>query len=501
MGVIARQTIKASFVIYVGALIGAANRLYFYPKLVSKEELGILQLVIILGTLLSQFSFLGMSTSLSKYFKMFKDAGYLGQLLFLFFVVPILGFIFFATIYWCFNKDISSLYSKGDATLDEYAFYVIPIGFFILQLNSLVIFCNNQLRLTVPSIFNDLTIKLTFLTGLICIGLGWINFKEYMLYVTIGYGISFLALLVYSFILFKPPIKSKINLVPKNFVKELIQYSSWFFISSLASTFILSADSIMLGAYEGVEAVGVYTIAFFIGSVIEIPKKMIVSITTPVIAGHWNDNNTTEINKLYQQSSINQGIIGILLIVLLFTGLDELFYLMPKGNEYIVGKWVAIYIGLAKVIDMFAGVNSEIIKTSRIYRLDFILSIAFVLLVITSNYIFISIFNLGLNGAAIASLVAVFIYNLSRFVILKKVFGFNPFTSKSTMLLILGVICLAVGYLLPDFHISNSFRLNLIFSLIYKSSIISLLFILGLYQFNISPEFSKMVKKIRNRLF
>ena len=92
MGIVARQTIKASFVIYVAALVGAMNRLYFYPKFVSKEELGILQLVIILGTLLSQFSFLGMSTALSKYFKMFKDAGYLGQLLFLFFAIKRVDF-------------------------------------------------------------------------------------------------------------------------------------------------------------------------------------------------------------------------------------------------------------------------------------------------------------------------------------------------------------------------------------------------------------------------
>ncbi len=500
MGIVARQTIKASFVIYVAALVGAMNRLYFYPKFVSKEELGILQLVIILGTLLSQFSFLGMSTALSKYFKMFKDAGYLGQLLFLFFVIPLIGFIGFSTIYWCFSEDISSLYSKGDSKLDEYAIYVIPIGFFILQLNSLVIFCNNNLRLTVPSIFNDLFIKLTFLTGLVCIGLEWINFKEYLLYVSAGYGLAFIALLTYSFILFKPPVKSKISLVPRSFLKDLFQYSSWFFIGSLSSTFILSADSIMLGAYEGVEAVGVYTIAFFIGSVIEIPKKMIVSITTPIIAGHWNNNNTKEINKLYKQSSINQGIVGVLLIVLLITGLDELFYLMPNGNEFIVGKWVAVFIGLSKVIDMFAGVNSEIIKTSRIYRLDFILSLLFVLLVIISNYIFISILEMGLNGAALASLAAVFIYNLSRFLILKKVFGLNPFTLKSIILLAIGTGCLIVGYLLPNFSIGSNSFLNLVFALVYKTAIISVLFLVGLHGFNISPEFNNIVKKITKRL-
>ena len=62
----------------------------------------------------------------------------------------------------------------------------------------------------------------------------------------------------------------------------------------------------MIGNFMDLQHVAFYTVAFFIGNVILVPARAIGSITSPLIAKAWKENNINEIKAIYEKSSLNQ---------------------------------------------------------------------------------------------------------------------------------------------------------------------------------------------------
>ena len=108
---------------------------------------------------------------------------------------------------------------------------------------------------------------------------------------------------------------------------------------------------------------------------------------------------------------------------------------MPNGNEYKSGAIVVFAITLSKLIDMSMGVNNEIINYSKFYKLNIFIIPIFALIVIITNLIFIPIY--GINGAAIASLFSIILYNLSRFLIIKVKLKLSPFNKNTLKVLLI----------------------------------------------------------------
>lgn len=116
---------------------------------------------------------------------------------------------------------------------------------------------------------------------------------------------------------------------------------------------------------------GIYSIAALIGANIAIPLTAITSIAAPIITKAWGDNNMEEIEMIYKKSSINSLIIGCFLFLCIWLCLDDLFKIMPKGNEMISAKYVVFWIGMSKLFDMATGVNDIITGYSKYYRFNF----------------------------------------------------------------------------------------------------------------------------------
>jgi O-antigen/teichoic acid export membrane protein len=251
----------------------------------------------------------------------------------------------------------------------------------------------------------------------------------------------------------------------------------------------------MLGSIKGFDVSGIYSIAFFIGLSIEMPKRAISTISLPIIVKHFNENNLPEINKLYKQSSINQGIIGAFLLLLVMVNLDEIFMLLPKSEIYSVGKYVAIFIGLSRLIDMITGCNSEILRASSYYYLDIFLFFLLIVLSVFTNYLLIPIY--GLNGAAIASLLSMILYNFVRFILLKKLFNFNPFTVNTIKLIALLALLTLGNESLP---IQAHSTMEALFFLLAKSILFSLLFGFIVFKAKLSDEVNQLITTFKHKV-
>jgi O-antigen/teichoic acid export membrane protein len=97
--------------------------------------------------------------------------------------------------------------------------------------------------------------------------------------------------------------------------------------------------------------------------------------------------------------------------------------------------------------------------------------------------------SLGIEGAAIATMISYFIYNTVIFIFVKKKFGIQPFTYATLRLFVLGVLFMALLSL--GLHLKNHW-----IDILVQSSIIGLGYVFAVYKLNISEDLSSMISKL-----
>jgi O-antigen/teichoic acid export membrane protein len=138
---------------------------------------------------------------------------------------------------------------------------------------------------------------------------------------------------------------------------------------------------------------------------------------------------------------------------------------------------------------MATGVNGEIILQSRYYRFNLISVVFLAVLIIGTNYIFIPLY--GINGAAFATALSVFLWNILKFLFLWIKFRMQPFSIKTiTLLLIAGVTFFAASLVPAPKDEFGATILNILF----RSAIITSMFVSFTYVFQVSEDANHLAR-------
>ena len=246
----------------------------------------------------------------------------------------------------------------------------------------------------------------------------------------------------------------------------------------------------MVTSLLGLSQTGIYTTAFYIGMIIEIPRRAISQISIPFISENIKNQNFNKIEVYYREISLHQTLIGVLFYLLIIINLDQIFNLIPNYESFISGKNVVYIIGFTKLIIMFFSFNSEIISLSKYYRFTVITIIILAIISIALNLLLIPIF--GIEGAAYASLISISIFNLVKFIFLKIKMKISPFSNKSIIVLLIGILLFLMSFYFPNFD-------NPFINIIYKSFITTFLYLLIVLLLGVSKDFNFLLKRWINK--
>jgi Na+-driven multidrug efflux pump len=134
---------------------------------------------------------------------------------------------------------------------------------------------------------------------------------------------------------------------------------------------------------------------------------------------------------------------------------------------------IILILGVSKLVDLGTYFNSQILLSSKYWKIDFGTNMFFVFLSIPLNYYLINRF--GLVGSAYANFIATFIYNLVRLLFILKLFKMQPYSFKNVQTIAIGVIAFFISYsipIFPNFFIDAVIR-SFIFVSIYGVAIIA----------------------------
>lgn len=249
------------------------------------------------------------------------------------------------------------------------------------------------------------------------------------------------------------------------------------FIMSVATTIYCSVDTIMLGYLTGESGeynVGIYSAAFKITSAIISIITAINSIMLPRLSYYYENNRVEDIKTILNTCYKIVIMFAVPIVIACEIMPDYLIYLVC-GEEFIIGSTalriiapIILFVGLSNLIGIQIFYSSGNIKKTIIS----VLGGAGCNIVINS----ILIPFLGINGAAIGTLIAEFVVVLIQFKIGKELLIFEKFNKDIVKYLIsaiiMGLLILGLKIILPVSYIKVLLLLTLIGVCVYFISLL-----------------------------
>jgi O-antigen/teichoic acid export membrane protein len=491
MGIVIRQSAKSVILTYLGIGFGIINTLWLFPYILSKEQIGLIRTIINVAVVLSTFACLGTSHIPYRFFPYFKDhkKDHNGFLFFLL-LIGTAGLIIFLFLFVAFKPAFYNIFNKNAPLLLDYYYYLIPFTCILVFTYIFESYNVIQQNPIVPIFTRETLTRISITVSLLLFFILKFSYSYFIILIISFYGLILIVLIYYTRTQKYLFIKPNTSVFKSPLLKSIFVFGTFIIMGNASGIVIINIDSLMLSAYSGLGSAGIYTIAFFIATFIEIPKKSLSQVLIPLVSEANKNNDISKLEELYKKSSLTQLIIGGLIFILIWCNIANIFKLIPHGDIYSEGRWVVFFIGLGKIFDMATGINQEIVGTSKYYKYDLIYYPFIGIIAIGANMWLIPRF--GMTGAAIAAALSVFLFNTIRFLFILIVFKIQPFSFNIVKVLIIGLIVFLLSYFLHPFT-------NLIIDLSVRSLLIIIAFtgliLLSKASEDINLIFNKTFKK------
>jgi O-antigen/teichoic acid export membrane protein len=491
MGIIQKQGVKSSFFIMIGFLIGAVNLLVLFPMFFSKNDQGLVRAMLDIGATLSVFCTLGTLPVIYKFYPFYNH--YLGpkknELPFITLIINLIGFGILLIIGWQ-QKDFIIRELGKSPSLAQYFNYVYPYTFFLLIFYWLEAFAWGLRKGVYSNFLRETLIRILTTLLIIAFGLKYIDLAVFLTLFSLLYVIPSLLLLINLIQSQQFSFKSlQISSVTRRLKGKMFSFALFVFAGQFFNLLARTNDTFQIVVLRGLNDAAIFAIATYVSAILEIPQRSLNSISIPVLATSWKNKDFANIKHIYHKSVSNLLAIGLLLFGLIWLNTDNLVNFLNWVSNKEAGGYDAIsklifILGLAKLIDLATGVNSQIIGTSNFWKFDFFTNLFYILLSLPLNYYLIK--NYNLEGLAYSNLIALCLYNSIRFLFLYKKFKLQPYTYKHGLFLVLSIALILLVHQIPSVN-------NIVANIFLQSSVFGISFYLLVSWINPAPEALEIV--------
>lgn len=484
MGIVLKQSFNNTVITYLGFGMGAVNVMFLYTNFMSDAYYGLINVILSASAVLMPLLAFGVPNALVKFYSAFEQEhskdGFLTLMLFL----PLALILPIALLTFLTNETIGNFLSKENPMVKDYVWYIFLIGMAMAYFE--VFYAWSRIRL--KSVFGNFMKEIFCRVGqtLLLLLLYWdIITIPFFLKALVGfYLLRTFIMKIYAYRLLTPKFSFE---WPRNTL-NIIKYSALIILGGSTAIVLLEVDKVMLNQFIKIENVAYYSVASFMAMAIAVPTRSMHQITYPLTAELLNKKDLSSLKSLYHKSSLTLFIISGLLFILLLLNLGDIYQLLPAS--YRDGFMIVFWIGLAKVYDALLGNNNAILYNSDYYVSVLLMGALLAILTVLFNLWLIPKF--GLDGAAIASFAAFFIYNTIKLVFVRLKYNIYPFTNATFR--VLGLLLLTVA-----FFYYLQFPFHPLVNITIKSLLMIALYIGVLFRFKLSEDLIGVLSKFFGR--
>ncbi len=487
MGIVIKQSIKNTIITYIGFGIGAINTLFMYGQFLGDTYYGLVGFILSAANIMMPLMAFGVHNTLVKFYNEYETEEKKAQFLTFVLVLPLLIILPISLIGYFGYHQIAELLSQKNPIVYDYVWQIPVIGLCMGYFEIFYAWVKVHMQSVYGSFVKEVLLRIFISIFLFAVYFDFMSPKQFVFALMGIYFLTLIAMFFYAMKVKKPHLKL---IFPDN-VKAILTYCFFIILSGSVATLLLDVDKFMLNFYINIDNIAFYSVAIFIATVIAVPSRAMHQITYPITAKLMSENKWLELDELYKKSSVTLQVIGGLIYIGILVNIKQIYELLPDEG-YDNGLFVVFTIGLSKYFDVVLGNNNSIIFNSKYYKMVLILGVLLVFVVVGLNLIFIP--KYGINGAALATLIAIGLYSLAKllFVVLKmKLF---PFTKNTLVALVLTIVSFGVFYYWD-------FSFHPFVNIVLKSILVSI-FYLGLsYYLKISSDINFVMTSVFKRFF
>ncbi len=458
---------KSSIIVFIGLAISKVLA-YIYRIMIARaygpEAYGMFNLSVMVVGLFVTISSLGLSDGLVRYISMFyakkknKDARYLFQVSLL---IVSIGSIISALAVYLLADFISISIFHNLRLIIFLKIFAVAIPCTSLMSLFLAVLRSKELIGWYSFIFNILqTFVRTALLGFFVL-LGLSNKS-----VSLSYSVGMILVVILTYFITKRYVADifvKASLDKdkgKRILKDVLNYSIPLTFNGLLITLFFWVDSFSLGYYKTVYEVGIYGAATAIAMLLNLAPEMFSQLFFPLITKEYSKGNIGLIQELSKQVGKWIFIVSlpISILIVLFPG--AAINVLQFGKEFLPAKDALRILAIAALIANMGFVSSQLL--SIIGKSKLVLLNSFIAVVV--NLIFNSLLvpmpkiwfidnASGINGAAIATLLSVIIFNGLFVIQTYKHSKIIPFRRKMIRIFLIALIPAMLLYYLRRFVI------------------------------------------------
>ncbi|HLP13044.1 MAG TPA: polysaccharide biosynthesis C-terminal domain-containing protein [Flavobacteriales bacterium] len=462
MGKLAKEGVNSTIFILMGFAIGTIANLFIYPKVCSKDELGLFKVLLNWAFVITPFITFGASSIALKYYLHFKDKNRLGELNFILSMYTLIGIAVFLVVFIPFSvffiddialaimagaKMATGHVTTGVLMKAEYVMFVV-IMFTILQA-----FLRVTLGLAVATkkasnnfFINEFLIRIMLLGCFILYYYKYVTYEGLMALIMASFALQLLMVIytLWSFYTsgFVRPDKAD--------NKKILQFGLYSMLDTGANLIVTRLDMIMISllALNATGSAQEYDLAINIATMVYLPWRSLSAAAAPFVSEAFHRNDMTKVDNLYKKTSLSLFLVGAAIFTFIFPNIDDIIKMIP--GDYSAIKYPVLFLSIAKLIDMLGSVNGTILIMSPYYKLNLIFNLFLIVITLIANWILIPI--IGITGSAIATIIAIVLFNLAKGIFLTSKYGFSPFHNKTAVCLFFMAIIFTIGMFIPSFY-------------------------------------------------
>lgn len=481
MGIVLKQSFRNTVVTFAAFAIGGVNALFLYTRFLTDEYYGLVTYLLSTANLLMPLTAFGVQYSIVKFYSSYTTTTEKDKFLSFSLLLPLLIALPFGFVGTIFYNQISDLLSLENEIIKDFTWVIYLVAIATAYFEVFYAWAKVQMQSVLGNVLKEMFSRVATMILLFLVFLEVITQVEFIYYLTVAYFLRMFIMMLYAFRLYVPVFTFQL---PKNY-KEIFSYAAYIILAGSAGAILLDIDKFMIPQKEAIELTAYYSVGVYIASVIEAPGRSMAQIVQPLTSKFLNEGSMDKVSDLYKSTSINLLLICGLLFLLINLNINQLYLLID--SKYSGGVYVVLMISVAKLYTMFLGNNGAIISNSKYYKILLPYAIAMALSVIVLNDWLIDVFKM--NGAALSTLLVILFFNTVKLWYVKRKFQLLPFTDKTMKLLVV------IGVFYASFCFWD-FSFHPIVSIILKSILISVLYLLVVQRFKISKEINEQLSKL-----
>lgn len=482
MGIIIRQSIKGGIWSYLGLIVGYVNVGVIMPNFFRPDQIGLVQLFLALSTIFSNFSSLGFTGVIHRMFPEFRNSQkHHHGFLFLLVSTGLFGFVLSTITFFLFKDSIIDANIEKSPLLVEYIFLLIPLIFFrifFFLLNNM----NKVLYDAVTGAFwNDFIHKIINLLLIVLFSLSLISFRGFFYGYIFSLSLPVIPLIIVMYRRGEFKLTPDFGFLNKPLAKEMIIVAAFGLANGLSGVITTNLDKIFINKYLSLTEVGIFSVCALFATVINIPSRATANISTGILAQAWKNNDLKKIESIYQKASLNQTVIGTLILAGIVVNLENIFQILP--DVYSNGKWVIVFYSLGVLLRVSTTTSGNLIITSKYYKVQSFMIMSQILVSIILQIVLIPL--MGITGAALAVLLTILYRTILVVSFIKIKIGMFCYSVKHIVVLLIAGLATFAIFQIPAFNF-------LILNIFIKSILLVGIYSAAILYFKVSPELSEL---------